>query len=247
MTAPVTALREWISAGLAFFYPEICQICKKNRAKPAEGFVCGGCREQVQFIEPPFCQRCGIPVQGAITGEFECTNCRQDELHFKTARSAVVTKGVVLEAIHRYKYQRALWFEPFLAGLLVQRAVPQLTPGDWDLLVPVPLHSTKERQREFNQSERLGRHLSKASGIPMDTKLLSRVIPTESQTRLDRKARQENMRNAFAMRKKRKLDGERILLLDDVLTTGATTNACARTLRKAGAASVCVWTVARGV
>jgi ComF family protein len=247
MTALATVLHEWISAGLAFFYPEICQICKKYRARPAEGFVCPSCREGVEFIRPPFCSRCGKPVQGAITGAFECTNCRQDELHFETARSAVATKGVVLEVIHRYKYQRALWFEPFLAGLLVQEASPHLLPGDWDLLVPVPLHPTKERHREFNQSERLGRWLSKATGIPMDTRLVSRVIPTQSQTRLDRKARQENMRNAFAMRRKRRLNGERILLLDDVYTTGATTSACARTLRKGGAAKVCVWTVARGV
>ena len=246
MTSPATVFREWISAGLAFFYPEICQICKKNRARPAEGFVCAACRQEVRLIHPPFCRRCGKPVQGAITVEFECTTCRRDELHFETARSAVFTKGVVLEVIHRYKYQRALWFEPFLAGLLVEHAAPHLSSKDWDLLVPVPLHATKERQREFNQSERLGRWLSRATGIPIDSKLVSRVLPTQSQTRLDRKARQDNMRNAFAMRKKRRLNGERILLLDDVFTTGATTSACAQTLLKGGAAKVCVWTVARG-
>jgi ComF family protein len=247
MKALATVLQEWMSAGLAFFYPEICQLCKKSRARPAEGFVCGSCRESVQFIQPPFCKRCGRPVEGAITGDFECATCRQDELHFESARSAVATKGVVREVMHRYKYQRALWFEPFLAGLLVQQASPQLSPKDWNLLVPVPLHSTKERQREFNQSERFGRWLSEATGIPMDRQLLSRVVPTQTQTRLDRKARQENMRNAFAMRKKRRLNGERILLLDDVYTTGATTNACARTLLKGGAGKVCVWTVARGI
>ena len=115
------------------------------------------------------------------------------------------------------------------------------------MLVPVPLHPTRERHREFNQSERLGRWLSRATGIPMDARLVRRVVPTRTQTRLDREARQENMRNAFAMRKKRRLQGERILLLDDVFTTGATTSACARTLRKGGAARVCVWTVARGI
>lgn len=247
MKALATFLQDWFSVGLAFFYPEVCQVCKKNRARPAEGFVCGSCREGVYFIQPPFCRRCGRPVEGAITGDFECTTCRQDKLHFESARSAVATKGLVRDVIHRYKYDRALWLEPFLAGLLVQQAAPQLQPTDWDLVVPVPLYSTKERKREFNQSERLGRWLSKATGIPMEAKLLSRVVPTQTQTHLDRKARQENVRNAFAMRQKRRLHGERILLLDDVYTTGATTNACALTLLKGGAAKVCVWTVARGI
>jgi len=247
MKALAKALQEWTSAGLAFFYPEICQLCKKNRARSADGFVCGPCREGVQFIQPPFCQRCGRPVEGAITNDFECTACRQEELHFESARSAVAANGVVREVIHRYKYQRALWFEPFLAGLLVQQAWPHLSAKDWDLLVPVPLHSTQQRRREFNRSERLGRWLTKAIGIPMDRNLLSRIVPTQTQTRLDREARHENMRNAFAMRKKRRLHGERILLVDDVYTTGATTNACARTLLKGGADKVCVWTVARGI
>jgi len=247
MAALPTCLREWISTGLSFFYPEVCQICRKNRAQPDEGFVCGPCHELVAFIQLPLCRKCGIPVQGAITGEFECTNCRQGELHFDWARSAVAAKGVVLEVIHRYKYQRELWFEPFLAGLLVRQAVPQLSSKDWDLLVPVPLYPTKERHREFNQSERLGRCLSRATGIPMDTKLVSRVLPTRTQTRLNPKERRENMRNAFSMRKKRELNGERILLLDDVFTTGATASACAGALRAGGASGVCVWTVARAI
>jgi competence protein ComFC len=75
-----------------------------------------------RFIRPPFCERCGLPFSGDLTAPFECTNCREMELHFSSARSAVVARGVVLEAIHRYKYQRALWFEPFLADLLFREA-----------------------------------------------------------------------------------------------------------------------------
>jgi ComF family protein len=236
----------WLNACLNFLYPEICQLCREARATPAEGFVCEGCRAKVKFIEPPFCDRCGLPYEGAITTTFECANCRDREMHFSSARSAAVARDEVLEVIHRYKYQRALWFEPFLAELLVSRAAPELARDKWDLIVPIPLYAAKQREREFNQAERLGGRLSAATGIPLDTGFVERVVPTRTQTQLSRAERVANMRRAFAMRTGSKLSGERVILVDDVLTTGATTSACARELRAGGAAKVCVWTVARG-
>jgi ComF family protein len=237
----------WLNAALGFFYPEVCQYCKLARATPVEGFICGGCRETVRFVEPPFCRRCGLPFQGAITTPFDCANCREAELHFRYARSAVVARDPVLEVIHRYKYQRALWFEPFLADLLCQQAAPELKQEEWDWIVPVPLHFTKQRQREFNQAQRLGRWLASATGIPLHRHLLKRVKPTETQTRLTREEREANVRNAFVLRADENLAGRRIILFDDVFTTGATTSACARVLRRAGVSDVCVWTVARGI
>jgi ComF family protein len=169
------------------------------------------------------------------------------DLHFTSARSAVVAKTVVLEAIHRFKYQRHLWFEAFLADLLLREALPVLRGQKWDFIVPVPLYPVKEREREFNQAGQLAAHLSDASGIPLNPQLLRRVTPTITQTRLSRDQRAANMRNAFAGCAGLKLNGERIVLVDDVFTTGATTNACAMVLRSAGAGDICVWTVARGL
>jgi len=240
-------VKSWLDAGLGFFYPDVCQLCYSESATAVEGYVGKRCGQAMRPIMPPFCECCGLPYEGDITTRFECGNCREMELHFQSARAAVVANPLVLEVIHRYKYQRALWFEPFLAHLLVHAAGPVVRSGNWDMIIPVPLHALKKREREFNQAERLAIRLSSALKIPVHTSLLRRVEPTQTQTLLSRQQRAANVRNAFAVRKDRSLDGERIVLLDDVLTTGATTSACARALKQVGAGDICVWTVARGL
>ena len=242
-----TPVKTWLDAVLGFFYPENCQICFAERATAADGYVCARCWSRVRFIVPPFCERCGLPYEGEITTSFECSNCREMELHFVTARAAVVANDLLLDVIHRYKYKRAVWFEPFLADLLVRLAKPALQTVRWDLIVPVPLHPLKKREREFNQAERLARRLSRATGIPVESRLLRRIEFTRTQTQLTRTERATNVRSAFAVRRGKRLTGERIVLLDDVLTTGATTSACAMALKAAGASEVCVLTVARGL
>jgi competence protein ComFC len=241
------SMKSFLNAGASFIYPEVCQICGAERATPAQCFICAACRKRVQFIEPPFCSRCGLPFEGAITTFFECSNCQQAGWDFETARSAVVARDPILEVIHRYKYRQAVWFEPFLAELLIQKAHLEIQVADYDWIVPVPLHPTKQREREFNQAERLARRLSRATQIPVNTGLIRRTIATRTQTLLHREERLANVRKAFGTNKRLRLDGERILLVDDVFTTGATTGACAKVLREAGAGEVGVWTVARGV
>ena len=247
MTPVVGKARGWFKAGLGLVYPEISQLCHHHRAAVRDGLVCPHCWSRVRFIRPPFCARCGLPYPGDITTTFECTNCRELELHFSSARSAVVAKTVVLEAIHRFKYSRALWFENFLADLLVREAAPSLRGAGWDFIVPVPLHPLKLREREFNQASRLAAPLARAAGIPVNEKILRRVHFTATQTLLTREQRAGNMKNAFAVRPGLRLEDRRLVIVDDVFTTGATTSACARALRDAGAADVCVWTVARGL
>jgi ComF family protein len=227
-------------------FPPVCQICKEERAGVKEGYIGGECWSNVRFVTEPFCQRCGLPYDGSITGPFTCGNCADVKLHFRFARSAVLANPFILQIIHRYKYGRALCFEPFLADLLIRQALPYMRAEKWDCIVPVPLHAAKQREREFNQAERLARRLGRAANIPIRTDLIQRVKPTETQTQLNRAERASNVMDAFAARAGTALKGQKIIMLDDVMTTGATTNACARILRKAGAADVCVWTVARG-
>ncbi len=247
MSQRVHGLKCWLEAGLSFFYPEVCQTCGNERATAQDGFIGARCLENVNYITSPYCQRCGLPFEGDITTPFECGNCREMELHFSHARSVVAAKGMVLEIIHQYKYKRALWFEPFLAGLLIRHAAPVLQQEKWEMIVPVPLHHSKQSEREFNQAERLSRHLGAATGICVHPRALQRVEPTRTQTKLSRTERAANVRRAFSLQKGASLQGKRIVLVDDVFTTGATTSACAKALLDGGASEVCVWTVARGL
>jgi ComF family protein len=233
-------------AALNFLYPAVCQICGRERAGAAEGYVGGQCWSALRFVTAPFCDRCGVPYQGDINHPFRCANCEGLDFGFRYARSAVVVTPLILQVIHRYKYNRALWFEPFLADLLERQAAPALGREQWDLIVPVPLHPRKEREREFNQAERLARRLGRALQIPVNTRAVRRVKFTDTQTRLTRPQRAANVDEAFEPRHGGELKGARVIVVDDVMTTGATTSACAHAVRRAGAADVCVWTVARG-
>ena len=239
--------RDWLDASLAFFYPPVCQLCAQQRATPVEGYVCARCWQNLRILVPPWCERCGLPYPGDITTAFECANCRDLDLHFRWARASVVANDFLRDVIHRYKYSRALWFEPFLADVLLRSAVPALREEKLAGIVPVPLHPVKQREREFNQAERLAAPLARALGIPVLTDLVKRTQPTRTQTQLDKHARADNVRRAFAPVKSKTLRGERLLVLDDVLTTGATTSAVARVLRENGAGEVLVWSLARGL
>jgi len=238
---------QWIDPLLGLIFPNVCQLCEKEPATKAQGYVGAACREDVKFIQAPLCDRCGLPFPGDITQHFECGNCKELDLSFKWSRASVAAEGSVLEVIHRFKYNRELWFEPYLAELWLRGARGTLAIESFDALVPVPLHPHKQREREFNQAERLVRAVAKEVKLPVRADLVERVIPTRTQTRLDRKERAKNVKKAFAMRKGLDIKGQRILLVDDVLTTGATTSACAQALLDGGAEAVCVWTVARGL
>lgn len=244
-------ISDWANGFLGLVFPEVCQICAEHRARPNEGYVCEDCWAKpraIQFIREPFCERCGLPFPGDITSEFECGNCHGVKLYFSSARSSVVAARLVKDVIHRFKYERHVWFEPFLADLLSRELLPWLEgSGTWDCLIPIPLHPQKEREREFNQSRRISVAVSTKLGIPTVSNAVKRVRATETQTHLSRKKRTLNMRKAFAITGRYPLNGKRVILIDDVFTTGATTNACARILREAGANDVCVWTVARGI
>ena len=246
MTRWKAALTGLARGGLRLIYPDVCQLCHGEAAQPEDGYIGPRCLARLKPIESPYCQRCGLPFAGEFNDKFECTNCVEMGLHFEFARAVMQGNAEMLEAIHRFKYQQALWLEPLFDRLLGDVLVEQIHTWRGDCLVPVPLHPVRFRERGFNQAEQLCRNLGRATGLKVETCAVKRTRVTRTQTLLARSERMANMRGAFTPYRQN-LNGRRVVLVDDVLTTGATTSDCSRACKKAGAAEVGVWTLARGL
>ncbi len=234
----------WAEVILGLVYPPVCVVCRLERAGRHHGYVCDTCQNAVRRITEPCCQRCGIPFSGTIIGSHTCAACRRGSWAWDEARAAVIAEGLALECIHRLKYQKEPWFATFLSGLLMEAALPRLLGHPWQGVVPVPLHRVKLREREFNQAERLAAPLARALGVPLETDRVRRREATSSQTSLSREDRIRNMRAAFEPARSPRIHGSWIIV-DDVLTTGATTDGVAAVLKDLGAERVVVWAVAR--
>lgn len=237
--------RRWAEILAGLFYPEVCQICGVEWAPPSAGYVCERCRGTVRYVVPPFCRQCGLPFPGEITMPFACGNCRGMRWAFEYARAAAVAQGTLREIIHRFKYHKARWFAPYLADLVVRRLGTEA--AGWDVLVPIPLSARKLAQREFNQADDIASLVGSRLGLRVVARGVQRIKDTDTQTRLNRRHRLANVRGAFRVRDPALISGHCVLLIDDVLTTGATAHACALALRGGGARRVAVWTVARGL
>ena len=227
-------------------YPGQCHACGVYLNGRIQNSICDSCRATIRHIESPFCSRCGLPFTGNISIEFQCENCTTINPAFDSARSAVYSNGVVREIIHQFKYGNARHLELFLGLLLMARAVPELEGRQWNVVMPVPLHPVRERERGCNQSSFLASMLAENLGVPFTGDIVSRVKNTDTQSTLGRDARLKNMRGAFIPAQNLDISGQSIIIVDDVMTTGATVSACAKALKQAGADHVIAWTVARG-
>ena len=222
-------------------FPPVCPLCRQSMAA-SEPF-CSSCLEAVLPVSPPSCPRCHLPFAGQDGSDHFCQACLQEPPFFLWARSAGLYDETLRLAIQRFKYQGDFNLDRPLAHLLraaLQDLLRQFRP---DLLVAVPLHKTRLRQRSYNQALLLARALGRNLDLPAPCRLLVRTRSTPPQIGLKASERRRNLRGVFAVR--RQLNGERILLIDDVMTTGATARECCRTLRASGAGEVAVAVLAR--
>jgi ComF family protein len=227
----------------SLLYPPVCVICRASVR--ATEYLCDQCEAKVARIAAPFCQKCSEPFEGAITDEFTCANCAHRTIHFDAAVAAYRSRGIVRQIIHDFKYGHQIYLRQLVARWL--RAAlddTRLRHCHFDIIIPVPLHPTRQRERGFNQASLLAELLSARVSIPSKP-ALERIRYTTTQTALDRAERMENLHNAFHLRKNVDVRGLRVLLIDDVLTTGSTLSECARILKRAGAFSVHAATAAR--
>ena len=237
------ALPEIFSAAASLLYPATCVVCSANVARTE--YLCGDCQERAPRIVPPFCAKCSEPFPGAINQTFSCANCEHRLLHFDCAVAAYRSRGLVRRLVHHFKYAKQRYLRHPLAGWLRETLHdPRLRGRHFDLIVPVPLHPARQRERGFNQAELLADLLADSTKPPRRN-VLERIRYTTTQTAYDRAERMENLHGAFRLRKNRDVRGLHVLLIDDVLTTGSTLSECARVLRKAGAVSVPAATAAR--
>lgn len=239
---PVDRLRDIANTAVGLLLPPHCVGC--GCGIPS-GWWCDACQRILVPIRPPRCEICSQPFSGRIDHDFTCPNCHGRHFHFGCAVAAISSRGPIRTLIHSLKYHGATWaVHPLVEFGLLGLTDPRLDPSP-DALVPVPLHPLRLRERGFNQSDLLARALAQPAGLPVRP-YLRRISNTATQTHFDRNHRMRNLRDAFALGQNVSVTGKRLLLIDDVLTTGSTLDECARTLLQAGAASVNALTIARG-
>jgi ComF family protein len=234
---------------LNFLYPPRCAACDAGLPIDATRRVCASCLAAVEPPHPPLCLVCGAPLH---TGDEDqrCDYCRAAPPAFDSARaitryrsgtdgSGTDGSSAVAALLRRHKYG----LDQSLGRALA--VAPALEAGVYDVVIPVPLHRSRLRWRGFNQAALLGAALARRLNCPLDVATLARVRSTAPQTARDRAQRTRNVRDAFAVRRPSRVAGQRVLLVDDVMTTGATADECARVLRAAGARRIDVLTLAR--
>lgn len=237
-----------LGAALDLLLPQQCLKCGMVIGK--EGALCAGCWAEIAFIAPPICACCGAPFeldQGCGDGEILCGACLRDPPPFARARAVFRYDAASRHLVLGFKHGDRIHAAPAYGAWLARAAGP--LAADADLVVPVPLHRLRLFRRRYNQAALLAHAFAAAAGLACVPDLLTRVRATPSQGRMSRARRRINVRGAFAVASGRApaIDGRRVILVDDVLTTGATVNSAARCLLRAGAEAVDVLTLARVV
>jgi ComF family protein len=214
-------------------FPPHCGGCRAGGS-----LWCDSCQSKLAFIREPLCAKCGEPN----TSSRLCSKCRQHPLKIEFIRAVVIFQGTIRDAIHRFKYERLSSLAGPFGDLLAQYWIDNNLQADW--LVPVPLHSARQRDRGYNQSALLARRLSDRTQTPTIGQALKRIRITAVQMELDAAERRKNVAGAFEC-VDRRIKDKRVCIIDDVCTTGATLDACAEAVYQAGAASVFALTLAR--
>jgi ComF family protein len=229
---------------VALAFPSRCVVCQTDIERPLAGSLCGSCRNSLSAIVPPYCPRCGLPYPSGVAPGV-CGPCRRPGRGFRLARSAGRYEGVLKEGLVLLKFGGRHRLAGLLGRLAYERCFVNGGLEVPHVVIPVPLSRRRERKRGYNQAALLGRAVASAAGVDMRRGLLVKVRECPPQMELSAARRRLNVLGAFRANLPPSLRGKHLLLVDDIMTTGATVEACSRALLRAGAGSVDVLTVSR--
>jgi ComF family protein len=231
-----------------FLFPDSCPVCGSVPEQLLTGQepvgICPACEKKLIRIREPFCMRCGKPLAAHSAAEY-CIDCKKSDHAFVQGRAVFVYQGEIIGSMHRMKYSGRRDYAPVFA----REAYGEL--GDWiarisvDAIIPIPLHKKRRRVRGYNQAELLAKELSQLCRVPVETGLLVRNVETKPQKNLNSSERKNNLKNAFQITE-RSVQLKKVLLIDDIYTTGSTVDAAASVLRRAGITKVYVLCICIG-
>ncbi len=225
---------------LDFIYPPHCLLCRAPLEGRWVGF-CAACWAGLEAIVGPRCLRCGCPIESEAA---TCRNCADKLFKFNRMRALSPFNFSVQRLIHMLKYQGRTSVGRVLGEALGEALKGDVLTAEAPLILPVPLHGSRRRERGYNQSALIARAAGTALGLSVQEGMLQRIRPTQTQTALDAEGRRANVAGAFRVKAPHRVQDRTILVIDDVVTTGATVNACAAALKAAGARKVYVAAVA---
>lgn len=223
----------------------LCPICQEE--KSFKNGLGENCLKKISFIVAPICEKCGRPLRLAAAGRRRCTQCETTQYFFNQSRAVTLYDGALREYLAELKYRYRPELGEALGELLVEWIKINQVFGKIDLIVPVPIHHQKLMIRGYNQAELLANPLQRHLGIKLKSDIIIRHMLTESQNALHKEDRFANVNGAFQVKEAKEVLKANILLVDDILTTGATASEIARVLLKAGASRINVLTLAAGV
>ncbi len=226
------------------FFPSACIVCGKATAN-AE--ICPQCVHEFNVIKAPFCIKCGKPFTSDTGISHICYDCIKDKNKFVMSRAAFEYNGAAAKLIQRFKFGDRVNLSSFFSDELIKLYKTHFSAEGINAILPVPLSIRRLKHRSYNQTQLLAAVLSKKLSLPIYSQVLEKVKETPPQSRLSAEKRHENVKDAYRVTDRVSLKGKRVLLIDDVITTGATVNACTGVLRHAGIKQVYVMAIAMRV
>lgn len=240
-------MNSYIESLLELIYPEknICYLCDYYDESIGESYICSKCKQSIKKIEPPYCNKCGKPINYSLSINL-CPDCYNFEKSFETSRSPFIYEGIIKNSIYNFKYYNKPYYYKLFGNLILQY-MNKINYLNFNYIVSVPIHSSKLKKRGYNQSELLAKYIASKLDIPY-INALKRIKKTSKQSSQSKLNRMKNLEDSFAINKKNNVNfikKSSVLLVDDVYTTGSTANECSKELLNYGVNKVYVITIAR--